>query len=105
MKVLIQIYIFTGRQICFLKVSSFKQQEVLNLLNFQIHQRRPKTSSMQHHAQMVNLHVRSLKLWCGGVRQFWISGCLQNIMVKFATSSMSQAMSKTMEFHKSTPQC
>lgn len=76
---------------CLLKVLSLQQQEVLNLLNFQIHQR-PETSLMQDHAPMINIHVQSLKLWYAGVKQLWKSGCLINIMVNFAISSMPQTM-------------
>jgi len=90
-EILIQIYILTGKQMCLLKVSSLQQQEVLKLLNFQIHQR-PETSLMQDHAPMVNVHVQSLKLWCAGVKQLRKSGCLTNTMVKFATSSMPQTI-------------
>ena len=90
-EILIQIYILTGKQMCLLKVSSLQEQEVLNLLNFQIHQR-PGTSLLQDHAPIVNVHVQSLKLWCARVKQLWKSGCLINIMVKFVTSSMPQTM-------------
>lgn len=47
---------------------------------------------MQDHAPIANIHVQSLKLWCAGVKQHWKSGCLINVMVKFATSSMPQTM-------------
>lgn len=90
---------------CFLIVLPLQQQEVLNPLNFQIHQRRPETSLVEHHAPMVNLHVQSLKLWYAGVKQLSESSCLIHIMVKFTTSSMPQKKSETMIFHLSTPQC